>query len=623
MCNIIFGRDELPSANVNGSTVTFDVSMKKLIVFVQGEGIENVDLKDSSGTPANRGFDFPARYNEEGNAKLTSWSIDKSLQGQLVFFENCKAGTYNLSYSGTPSSIKVYYEPDVDLEASFYRLSEGGQYVKVDPNKDAIFPGDYMFKLVMKDVDGNETTSNLLGTPQFKTIYRINGKEYTSDSAETRFQVESGDEIGECDFEVTYLNDYTIKRNSAIDFGWKNPIPVILHLVETNCVDSGQSSYGLSEFEGNAKMTFTYSVDGVPLSGDELERVTPEFIIDGLKADYERTDTGFDVKLGLLKPMTETECREYQVVASGRYIDENGKESVVVNPAVVPFSIVNDGYEIALSLEAPQDYFVRSKLKEGDALIAHLTKNGEAMTAEEIEQIELTVDTGGVPYELEKDPENSAIKIKLKDSDSFENGKYDVKCTASIKNNVGAVVSSEDQKTVEIRAYPKWVRYVIALGIIALLAALIAFYMTRKVLPKSIRIDMSQNPVVTKGTKKFGEPVIAPFKGKKRGVLRISFPPNPYLSDGFSFNLVAVDKRHVKSSRRKAMITTGFAGSMYARSVTIGGGQFKKDKNSQKFLNVAGEEQLNETIANGDYVQMTTTDRNGQTFHLKCTLLFK
>ncbi|MGM9606552.1 MAG: hypothetical protein ACI3XJ_03495 [Oscillospiraceae bacterium] len=46
MCNMIFGRDVLKNA---GKQLTFDVSMKKLILFVQGRDISGVTLKNSSG----------------------------------------------------------------------------------------------------------------------------------------------------------------------------------------------------------------------------------------------------------------------------------------------------------------------------------------------------------------------------------------------------------------------------------------------------------------------------------------------------------------------------------------------------------------------------------------------
>ena len=43
MCNIIFGRDELKT---NNRVLDFDIPMSRLIVFVQGKNVNNVDISD-------------------------------------------------------------------------------------------------------------------------------------------------------------------------------------------------------------------------------------------------------------------------------------------------------------------------------------------------------------------------------------------------------------------------------------------------------------------------------------------------------------------------------------------------------------------------------------------------
>ena len=58
------------------------------------------------------------KYSTKGAADYKS-NQDTSLQGMIVTFEGCDAGSFDIVYSGTASSVEVYYEPDADLEFIF------------------------------------------------------------------------------------------------------------------------------------------------------------------------------------------------------------------------------------------------------------------------------------------------------------------------------------------------------------------------------------------------------------------------------------------------------------------------------------------------------------------------
>ena len=47
ICNRIFSRAELPASKISGNTIDIGVSMKKIIVFVQGANASIGELKNS------------------------------------------------------------------------------------------------------------------------------------------------------------------------------------------------------------------------------------------------------------------------------------------------------------------------------------------------------------------------------------------------------------------------------------------------------------------------------------------------------------------------------------------------------------------------------------------------
>ena len=179
MCNMIFGRDVLTNA---GEQVTFDVSMKKLILFVQGSDISGVTLRTASGASVGEpSQEYFPRYSEmgAGTARLdgtpAAFGVDESLSGYIAIYDTeLEAGTYALDYSGSISNVSIYYEPDIDLEASLV-----DSYGSVMTSASDLYPGTYTIRYGLVDKEGNETVSDLLGQTDYTITYVINGQEET------------------------------------------------------------------------------------------------------------------------------------------------------------------------------------------------------------------------------------------------------------------------------------------------------------------------------------------------------------------------------------------------------------------------------------------------------------
>ena len=168
MCNRIFGRDTLPDSCLNGKNVEFDISISKLIVFVQGQNVSDLKI-NGLGDPDGKTI---TKYGTAGCGNHKSVS-DTSLQGMMVTYSNCSAGKYAIEYKGNATSIEVYYEPDADLDFVFSD-SEGNA---VDYN--ALYEGEYKVSFGMKDAKtGKLISSKLLGNPHYEGSYSINGVQH-------------------------------------------------------------------------------------------------------------------------------------------------------------------------------------------------------------------------------------------------------------------------------------------------------------------------------------------------------------------------------------------------------------------------------------------------------------
>ena len=213
MCNLIFARDELP---MSGNTASFDVSMKRLIVFVQGDKISDVSLDGGAGT---RGDEFATHYSEHNKTANYDGVIDTTLQGVITNYHDSPSGSYTLNYKGSMTSIGVYYEPDVEMTVRL--IDANGNDVT---GREDLSPGEYTIEYGLVDGQtGEMTESSLLGKTHYDITYTWNGEKKTITSDDKRGELPltlgDGDTIELEDITVTYLSGYVI-RKSGIDFGW-------------------------------------------------------------------------------------------------------------------------------------------------------------------------------------------------------------------------------------------------------------------------------------------------------------------------------------------------------------------------------------------------------------------
>ena len=276
MSNMIFGRDEL---KLSGDTLEFDLPMSKLILFVQGSGVGDVTLTGSEGKQLNAVSQYAPSYGTRGAGLDYAGvcAVDTSLQGVVATYEDCDAGTYQLSYSGSVTSVGVYYEPDVELSA--FLTDEDGQPVDME----ALYPGTYRLCYGLADKNGNLTNSKLLGETHYSVRYDINGEEQTLESDESGWvevTLGSSDHLN-ADLSATYLNGYRIEKDNA-GLGWPldglTPTAHPTSRIELK-LEAPQTYVVRSQLEEAQPLTATLLLDGQPMPAELLAQT--EVTVDG------------------------------------------------------------------------------------------------------------------------------------------------------------------------------------------------------------------------------------------------------------------------------------------------------------------------------------------------------
>ena len=337
MCNLIFGRDTLPKNRISNKTMEFDISMKKLIVFVQGDNISDLKIKPKSGGSVGKLINSQqAKYSTKGAADYKSVA-DTSLQGMITTYEDCAAGSYNIEYVGTATSVEVYYEPDADLEFVFTD-SEGNN---VDLN--SLYEGEYKVSFGMKDAKtGKLISSDLLGKPHYEGSYTINGEKtnFTHDgqSGEVPIVLKMNDTF-EADLTVTYLSGYTISKNST-DFGWpKGGVKVLappLGKFDAKLTVS-QNYILIKELEQTPEFIVDLTIGGKKLTAEEFDAVTVTVDCGGIAHTVtpKKEDSQYLIKL---EPTNGISEGSYRINVDAKYLDEAGRETQDTATAKVTLS---------------------------------------------------------------------------------------------------------------------------------------------------------------------------------------------------------------------------------------------------------------------------------------------
>ncbi|MDO5478604.1 MAG: hypothetical protein Q4G23_05505 [Clostridia bacterium] len=332
ICNDIFKRSELPSGYISGNSINFDISMRNVIVFAQGEGAKISGLKTPDGDTVEDIYDSGQRMYSELSAGGYDTFPDISLAGQVVTFDACPKGEgYTLDCTGA-EKIQVFYDPNVDIKLSLIN-SDG---TEVDLTSGEIAPGEYTVEYKIVDAvypENDVTNSDLMGGGVDFTSYVER-----SDGSVQEFK--NGDKVSfepdeETDIVVegTYLEDYKIssKDNPSWSFkGIKVNLPEIVN-IDVNLSTKQMNNWFVTGKQDKwepliAKVT----LGGNPLSDEELANVKFDFeISDGVKYTYKqipgesayeiyifRGEDGADIK---------PETGHYTAKATVEYTDEHGQ----------------------------------------------------------------------------------------------------------------------------------------------------------------------------------------------------------------------------------------------------------------------------------------------------------
>ncbi len=500
MCNQIFGRDIVPANHISGETVEFDLTMRKVIIFVQGEDVSDVELVGKTGTVGKQLSSASTKYATAGCGNYESVS-DTSLQGMLVTYADCTVGSYELRYSGTATSIEVYYEPDADLEFIF--TDAYGNTV----DNTALYAGEYRVSFGMKDAKtGVLIASDLLGNPHYKGSYSINGCEipitHEGYSGEVPITLGVGDSF-DAELTVTYLGGYVITKD-AVDFGWPEGGVKIasrpagtLKLVITD----GDDSYPLSELEeGKPYIAKVYYRDEL-LTGDELEQVKLKWDPEKSNVEIKKEFLGDHYELTLhYKESTEpkdTVCGKCTVDIYAYYTEKDSDTAETQTP--LTYTVEDDSIRLQMELKASEKHIIIRELGEGKTIAVNLEADGRKLTKEELEAVELEVDCSGLQYTLIEDEENSGYVIQLMETEGVEEGRYAVKVKASYTDKIGRTTQQTEKETLTLSVIPLWLKWTITLLLLILLIIIIYSVLHIKVLPKYVKVGRRESTMIFDG----------------------------------------------------------------------------------------------------------------------------
>lgn len=567
MCNTIFGRDEL---QVGGSTVEFDVSMSKLIVFVQGSDISSIEVTDASGASVGTPDSvYTPRYSESGCERIPTingdlmvgqnytLSYDSNLSGCIAAFSDLDAGSYSIQFSGSADSICVYYEPDVDVVATLVD-AEGNP---VDTEGD-LLPGEYYIQYGLADKNGDMTDSSLLGERNFEITYTLNGEPVTETGTQNGripVTVEAGDQLDLEEIDATYLSGYNIKK-SGPELGWPD-LGFQFGFPETGQlsleVSGGADTIGVSEIDGTSyRVEVCY--DGRKLTAEELQAVDFEAAVspDSLTASVSRDGDAYVVELGYANGAAGVTEDAFTVAMTADYVDEYGR--TVSAEASVSAALEDDGHALRVQLEK-QEYYTKLNLSKSGPVLARLTLDGEPLTGEQMAALEFTVECEGLNYTVTPVPEESLYEISLAEgNEDAATGGYPLRAAARYVDEVGREAAAEDSTTVRIHLLPFWVWIVLALLVLAIIALILWIYFNQKVLPKNIVVD-AQSLDFTVGNDNVAGLARVKFEGgnQARGKLTISSPSYdlmPLASCTVTMELEAVSPRRKASKDRAAKV---------------------------------------------------------------------
>lgn len=490
---------------IQNNKLTLDISINKLIVFVQGENVSDLKLSSSSGNVGKKESSATTKYGTDGCGNYESVS-DKSLQGMMVTYTNVAAGTYNIEYKGKASSVEVYYEPNADL-AFVFTDADGNT---VDPK--SLYEGDYKVSFGMQDgITKQMIESELLGKPHYEVTYTINGKSYPFSqdgfNGEVPIKLKMNDKF-EANLTVTYLNDYTLHKDSS-EFGWQKGGITVAAKPAGNLklkISGGDKQYSLQDLEKGSPYIAEVYYQDKKLTGKELEKVKLTWQPETSHAEIKQTfaDDHYNLTLHYKNPKApaNTQCGKCKVTIYAEYAAQ-GSEASKANTTMT-YKIEDDFIPVDMALDISQDYIVIKNIEESEPIIVNFTMDGKPLSEEDFKSLSLQVDTGGIEYQLTPNSQNSSYAIQLKSTNGIDKGKYAIKVTGKYLDHIKRETTMEASGKIKLDTIEKWIKWLIIILIILFILLLIWLISRIKVLPKRIHIAKSASRFIFDGENAIG-----------------------------------------------------------------------------------------------------------------------
>lgn len=632
MCNMIFARDTLPSSHISGKTVDFDITLSKLIVFVQGENVSDVKVTGKNGVTATLAGSAKTQYSSvgAGNYKKSGQSSsDTSLQGMLVTYTDCAAGSYDISYSGKASDVEVYYEPDADLDFVF--TDEEGNLVEPE----SLYKGNYKVQFGLKDAKTGELiTSDLLGDPVYEGKYVINGKEYpirhSGKSGETPVSLNMGDTFT-AELTASYLNGYSITK-TAKDFGWSDGTLTVAAKPVGDVrleISGGDKVYNLANLDKSGTYTAKVYYKGEQLTGAELKKVDlkwePEKSNAEIKKEFKDDHYALSLHYKDSGNPLATKCGKCTVTIHAFYTPDGSEETTARAPLTY---IIEDKTAVPeITLSVSQKHFEISKLDKGKSIKAFITSKGNKLSSEELKALDFKADCQGLGYTVTPLPEESAFEIKLNSSGTVNTGKYKITASVIQKDNLGREMSAEESVKVRLSNMPLWLLCLIRLLIILAVIVIAYFISHIKRLPTKINAnkrdcvmniggeDVTKNTAFTASINDDTLTVDAKYAGIKTGI-RMNVQPG---TDSYLMT---------KQTKRKALVSASSVkkfGGASVEDVNIGNRKYLINEETYKLEPaISGTKDFD--LSNGNTVMYSgTIQLNGvnEDFYVKVKLNYK
>lgn len=570
MCNMIFGRD---SMEVSGEDVSFEISMNKLIVFVQGSDISSLRLVDTGGQEIGAPIaTYTPRFSETGCGNY-AFNVDTNLSGMIVVYGPCEKGDYTLEFSGTPSgSAQIYYEPDVDLTAQL--IDETGKIVE---NPEDAYAGSYTLRYGLIDGrTGEMVTSDQLGKTHYDLVYEVDGQPFQASSdektGELPLQVEAGQTV-DVTITATYLSGYTITKSTkdqSLSGIFSRPLEIQSRPVgELELrVSGGQDVYKLSALGEEAVYTAEVWYDGEKLTGSALKQVTPEVSVQGGELGWEldQTGDGFRLTLDHKGDPADTVCGAYTVTLGGSYLTEDNLTATAQEESL-SFTIEDDRFGLSAEFDLEQRHYVSYRLGEGKPILLRIAKDGQPLTAEELAQVQVDLDMDGLQYSQRLLSGESAVELTLDGEQKADKGRHPLTAAVTMVDPLGQPLTANAETSIQIQPYPAWVPWLIALLILAVIALLLFLFLNAKVLPKSIYVYDTRYSVGGRAVTTDADSDYHKFNAKS-GKFSVSSPRNPNypaVSCSVDVDIAPRDKR-IKVIRNK--LTHGSSRSALITNIT-------------------------------------------------------